>query len=671
MDDSPLSRFENLVDIGYYELDQVQRADEPEAARQVAILRLPEFAGITEPGRAGRRESIQAAGALSHPNLCALYESGEDQGRLYVVLEYTGGTTLRQMIAAGQLPLPGALDIAVQVAHGLRIIHVAGSVHCQLEPRWVLVNDRGRAKVLYLGVPLPGEESGGDGADDTSAVSAYVAPERLQGGKVDPRTDIWSFGVMLYTMVTGRAPFQGDNPQALRQAILQEQPQAITKIRVGVPYEVERIVNLCLAKEPADRYKTATELVADLIPLQHALDNATVTDEPPGEKDPAEPAPRRRRSIPHLWLTVGLLVLLVAALIWWNPSGCHWGRLPLLGVGDTPGNDPGRESTATAESAGRTTPVATTPPVSPLSVGRGGVREAGDVAAAQASLFACQQAVAADSLDQTAQAELAAAFYALALTTADEQQWRAARLAAERALTLGDSLAQAHFVLGSLLWRREGVRAAAGEALQRAVDLEPDAPFLHLEYGLFLSAGGQFDEARNEIRMAQELDPTAVNTVLDSGWLYYWAGQYREALREIETVLAHDPDWLAGQYLRSLCLVELGEYGSALAIQRILTKQEPACLPELARMLALTGDAAAATEVVARAVSAAHEGQVCQYDLARMYAGLGDGDATCDYLERAFAAGEQPVLFIQFDPALEWLLDDPRIVDLLRRIGSR
>jgi tetratricopeptide (TPR) repeat protein/predicted Ser/Thr protein kinase len=221
------------------------------------------------------REAQTAAG-LNHPHITTVYDVGEAEGRLFIAMEYVDGQTLKDRLASGPLDLPETLDLAEQMADGLAAAHARGVIHRDIKSANVMVTAGGEVKLMDFGLARPGgSELTRKGA--VVGTVSFMSPEQASGQEVDQRTDIWSLGVVLYEMVTGRRPFPGDNERAVLLAVLTRTPPPVTGLRGGLPAELERIIDKCLQKNPGRRYQHAEELKADLGRLNRAVSARTLT----------------------------------------------------------------------------------------------------------------------------------------------------------------------------------------------------------------------------------------------------------------------------------------------------------------------------------------------------------------------------------------------------------
>ena len=261
--------------LGVGGMGEVYLATDTRLDRSVALKVLPATVAH-DPMRMERFDrEAKAASALNHPNVAHIYEIGEDRGIHYLVMEFIEGKSLDRRIEDGALAVPELAEIGAQIADALDAAHAKGIVHRDIKPANIIITPRGTAKVLDFGLAKVVEPRAStlETQLETRALSAagtllgtveYMSPEQALGRPVDHRTDLFSLGVVLYQMATGRLPFEGSNASETIARILDESPAAMARFNYGVPEELDRIVRKCLTKDRERRYQSARDLLVDL-----------------------------------------------------------------------------------------------------------------------------------------------------------------------------------------------------------------------------------------------------------------------------------------------------------------------------------------------------------------------------------------------------------------------
>jgi tetratricopeptide (TPR) repeat protein/predicted Ser/Thr protein kinase len=273
--------------VGVGGMGVVYRAEDVRLGRQVALKFLPpELAGNAEALDRFRREA-RVASSINHPHICTVHDVGEFEGQHFIVMELLDGRTLKEELASGPMAFERVLDVGLDIADALDAAHASGIVHRDIKPANVVVTSRGQVKVVDFGLAKPAREAApsGDGAetraiDDrlttlgtTLGTVAYMSPEQARGGVIDARSDLFSFGVMLYEMAAGILPFPGKTSVAIFEELLTRTPPPPSTLRTGLPPEFDHIVAKALEKDRNVRYQTAADLRSDLKRLKRASES--------------------------------------------------------------------------------------------------------------------------------------------------------------------------------------------------------------------------------------------------------------------------------------------------------------------------------------------------------------------------------------------------------------
>ncbi|MBK5295278.1 MAG: serine/threonine protein kinase, partial [Acidobacteriia bacterium] len=257
-----ISHYRILDKLGEGGMGVVYKAEDTSLRRTVALKFLSLHLAGDDQARRRFLQEAQTAAGLSHPNICMIHEVNQEPP--FLAMEFLEGQTLKEKIDERPLPLEEALEIATQAAQGLRAAHARGVTHRDIKPANLMVTTEGVVKLMDFGLARLSDSSRLTETGMVMGTPAYMSPEQARGETADARSDLWSLGVLLYEMVTGRRPFRGEGEAATVHAVLHTEPEPLTALRTGVPLELDRLTAKCLAKEPAERYQHADDLLVDL-----------------------------------------------------------------------------------------------------------------------------------------------------------------------------------------------------------------------------------------------------------------------------------------------------------------------------------------------------------------------------------------------------------------------
>jgi len=264
-------KYSIIEPIGKGGMGVVYKAEDIRLKRTVALKFLPaEFLENADAKERFIREA-RATAALSHPHICTIHEINEEEPESFIVMEFIDGQSLRQRIAGKPMDQSQALDIAIQAAEGLNEAHKKGIVHRDIKPGNIMITTPGQVKIMDFGLAKVLGESLITKEPMTMGTAAYMSPEQVRGEILDHRTDIWSLGVVLYEILTGQIPFKGDYEQSLMYAIVNKEPEQISRIQADISRELENVIHTALAKDPAERYQSMGEFLDDLKAVAEGL----------------------------------------------------------------------------------------------------------------------------------------------------------------------------------------------------------------------------------------------------------------------------------------------------------------------------------------------------------------------------------------------------------------
>lgn len=789
--------------IGSGGMGEVYLAEDMRLGRKIA-LKLLDLALVSDPlSRARFLREARLASALDHPNICTVHEVGEAEGRPFIAMQYVDGQTLRRLIDGRPLKLDRLLSIALQIADALSAAHERGVIHRDIKTGNIIVTANGQAKMLDFGLAKPLEQA--DGETDTHltmtgqvmGTPASMSPEQTRGEPTNQCSDIFSFGCVLYEMATGQTPFKGKTKAEVIGALLHKAHTPAIEVNRAIPARLSALIDRALAKDPADRYQSAREMITELREVvteggNHPFNSSEVSRGvlaliPPRGRSMLEElrhSLRGRTAGVVLAVAVLLLVGLPLAIFFSRPS-TPVGSVPIKSIAVLPFKPLGSEGRDETLELGMADTLITrlssirgfqVRPISAvhkyvgldqdaLAAGReqqveavleGSIQKSGEQvrvsvrllrvrdgvqlwadkfgATKMTDIFAVQDSIServaaaltvrlagaererltkhhtenveayqlylkgryhlnrlsddgfekgreyfqeAIDLDPTyalAYAGLADAYQMLGSYNAlpPNEVFPKAKAAALEALRLDERLAEAHTALGVVKLLYDWDFAGAEKEFQRAGEINPSYSDAHLTYGYYLALMKRFDEAHNQMKIAQELDPVSLPKIMGIGEVFYYQRQHERAAEQYKRALEMDPNsgfahWALGNAYSGEGMYEeaVAEYKKAIP----LSGDSPDELASLGYVYGLSGRRREAQEVLDELIERSKRRYISPTVVASLHAALGNNDAAFAWLEKAIAARDFILVSLKVDPIFDRLRSDPRFAELVRRVG--
>ena len=638
-----LGRYEIRSKIGEGGMGEVYLAEDTKLHRRVAIKFLPTDSIANEQANKRLLREAQAAAKLDHPNICAVHEVAEEDGRSFIVMPYVEGETLDVRMKRKRLELSETLAIATQVADALAEAHSHGIIHRDIKPSNIIITSRGQAKVMDFGLAklsAVGDDLVIDAEASTQALLTtpgaivgtipYMSPEQVHGQRLDVRTDIFSFGVVLYEMLTGQQPFAAESPAGTISAILTKEPAPVSDYHTACPSELQRIVSTCLEKDRERRYHDMRDVANDLASLPDKCFSSVAL---PTRVLPRSSSASRARVTHSAVTPQGLLRSRRLALL----------GIALVAIGVT--------AYASLFRSSRNVPSPVIKSVNSPAYDfylRGKVNAASENPENNASAIKLlEQAIAADPNFAPAYAELARAYtikskFYFASEAELKKSVENAEVAVEKALALDQNLAEAHYARGLLLWSRINryPHEQAIQSLKRALALNPNLDDAHHQLGQVYFHIGLLDKGSDELQKALAINPANTLARFRLGIVASYAGRYEEALAIFKTIPLDANPALVGRAM-AVVLFQLGRIDEASALVEEHLKTYPtdeggAMNSVKAMLLARAGKQREAEETIQRAIEIGKGFQHFHhttYNIASAYALLNKPDEALKWLE--------------------------------------
>jgi eukaryotic-like serine/threonine-protein kinase len=788
-----LGPYQILEPLGAGGMGEVYRARDVRLDRIVALKVLRRAAAGDTALRGRFEHEARAISKLAHPNICALFDIGEHEGVDFLVMEYLEGETLAARLEEGPLPFDEVVRYAIEISDALDRAHRQGVVHRDVKPSNIMLTESGarstglpQAKLLDFGVAklqgrdaaasgvalLPSESGALTGGGPLVGTIAYMSPEQLRGEAIDARSDLFSFGAVLYEMATGRRLFAGSDATAMRAAILQGEWQARRETTDRVGEGLAHIIEKALRADRRDRYQHAADMRADLQQLDPAAHQ--------------QPAARR-------WKLIAAAAALVVALTIAGALMGGMGRprpasqaavVPSLSILPfkplVPGGSDDYVAVALADALATELHALNTVSVrrigtgsqftgrgaDPIAAGRelgvdlvmdGAIQRQGDrlrvtvhlarvsdavtlwsqqfdaawndvfrvqdqiaeqvthalavtltgderrrlnrrrtgsleayeaylkgryfwnernVQALHRALDYFEQAIVKDPGYASAYAGLADTYAMLgSMPYADLSEADAgpkAKAAATKALAIDDTLAEAHVSLAFITYAFEWNWARGEAEFKRAIELDPEYATAHYWYALYLNQVGRTGEALAQAQRSVELEPLSLVGTYSVGLCHYFARDFDAARRYAGKTLEISPQFLLGRRLLGMVDIAAGRNADAIAGLRALHQAQPESSLSaglLAYAFGRAGDRVSAHAVLDALIKKSQERFVSPANIALGYVGTDETDTAIRFLEMAHDQRSQALTFLKNDPLYDRLRSDPRVVDLIARVG--
>ncbi|MBN4072337.1 protein kinase [bacterium AH-315-F03] len=694
-----IAQYEIIEKLGAGGMGEVFLALDTKLDRKVALKFLPEKFSADPEFKSRFEHEAKATAALNHPNIVTVHDFGEHNGSLYIAMEHVNGQSLQALITSGSLKLHETLDIAKQIIEGLAVAHNAGVVHRDIKPANIMMTEDGRAKLLDFGLAKSQKATTKTKVGSTLGTVQYESPEQSRGESIDQRSDLFSLGVVIYEMIAGTLPFEGEYDAQIRYAISHEKAKPISRYIPDSSDELQRIIDKLLDKDPGLRYQSAVDVLSDVKRLVQ----------------PNNSAEEKRQSI--------------AVLPFRNMSADPEQEFFCDGIAEDIINDLTRidglrVAARTSSFAFKGTEVDIRDICAKLNVNsilEGSVRKSGNRLRVTAQLinasdgyhvwserfdrqlddvFEVQEEIAASvtealkislsgkqkkhlAVRQTDNVEAYQYFLkARQLSRSGGEQLKHATKLYQAAIDTDPNYALAYAGLSERHTERymysdhsKEILERAGLASAKALKLAPELAEAHSARGYYLSQTKDIDSAEREFNRALQLNPHSFDACYYYGRVCIANGKMEIAKEMFERAIEIDPtDYFSASFVcltySSLGLEDKIEAGQKSAVKKIrnylkMNPEDVRALQLLASHSATMGLQEEARESLAKILNIAPNDIGVLYNSGCAYAQLGDFDEAIEMLEKALAKGKHLYEWVENDSDFDPLRNDPRYIKLL------
>jgi len=721
-----VSHYRILEKLGQGGMGEVFLAEDTKLDRRVALKFLPSSGWNETEAQQRLIREAKAASKLDHSNIVTIHGIEEYDGRPFIIMAYVPGVTLKQYCTASPRSTDELIDLAIQISDGLHHAHQAGVVHRDLKPSNVLVSDQGRARILDFGIASLRGAAKLTQTGSTVGTIAYAPPELAQGKEATAASDVYSLGVVMYQMLSGRLPFEADHEAALLYAILHDAPKPIAECNPNVTPPIQRIVGRCLEKDPARRYESCVELTADLKlarssssggraahthdkPSIAVLPFTNLSADPENEyfsdglteellnvlaKNPKLKVTGRTSSfvfkdkkedLREIGQKLGVETLLegsvrkagkrvrITAQLVKASDGFHlWSETydrvleDIFAVQDEIAKSVSSAMDVTLlgqpEKKRKVHPEAFNLILQANHVASRHTQEA-----LHKSIELYRKALEFDPNSARGWADLAYSYeWATGYSFFDQTEGSTnAREAAEKALRLDPDEPRANEALAWLRFSYEHKWEEAGRLFRRAHELAPSDSRILTGLATYEWAMGSLDEALRFSQMALEIEPLSAHAHAARGRFLLWSGRQMEARAAFQSALDLSPDYTQAHIMVGVTYMELGDYERAIAE---VQKEKTAGY----RLTGLTVAyyAADRTEESDRALADLIKcGEEWAIQIAMCHAYRQEADQVFNWLDRAYELHDTGLVFVKAHPYLSNVRADPRYAAFLKKIG--